>query len=58
VRNVLVAPARRGFAYDAVADARSGIEEMLARSSAYADRANSTVLVTTVINRIGPDAPR
>ena len=69
IRNALVAPAHRGFAYDAVnelwfdslddvARARDGIEAFLDRSAAHSDRRTSTVLVTSVIERIGPDLPR
>lgn len=68
VRNALVGTPARGFAYDAVhewwfdsidavAAAREGIETMIARTQSITDRPNSTLLVTTVINRIGPDLP-
>jgi hypothetical protein len=68
VRNVLVAHPPRGFAYEmvnelwfdsleAVARAAEGIETHLERSELYADRPASLVLVTSVIERIGPDLP-
>jgi hypothetical protein len=68
VRNVLVAPAARGYGYDtvdelwfesleAVATASDGLELLFARSGAYTERRTSTVLVTTVIHRIGRDRP-
>jgi hypothetical protein len=68
VRNSLCAPAARGFAYDAVnelwfdsldavAKARDGIERLLGAANAYTERGASTLLVTTVINRIGRDRP-
>jgi hypothetical protein len=68
VRNALVGAPVRGFAYDAVhelwfdsldavAGARKGIETLLARSESTTDRRTSTLLVTTVIERIGPDLP-
>jgi hypothetical protein len=68
VRNALTSPARRGFAYDAlneywfdsleaVADARENIETFLERTADRTDRRSSTVLVTSVIERIGNDVP-
>lgn len=68
VRNSLVGTPARGFGYDtvdewwfdsldAVAAAREGLETMIARSASITDRPTSTLLVTTVINRIGPDLP-
>lgn len=68
VRNALVGTPARGFAYDAVhewwfdsieavAAAREGIETMVARSQSITDRSNSTLLVTTVIQRFGPELP-
>ena len=68
VRNALVGTSARGFNYDAVhelwfdsleavAAARTGIETLLARTESATDRRNSTLLVTTVIERIGADRP-
>lgn len=68
VRNALVGTPARGFAYDAVhelwfdslaavADARTGLETYFGRSASITDRPNSTLLVTTVIEQIGPDLP-
>jgi len=68
VRNVLVAPAPRGFRYDAVnelwfdsiddvAAAASSLEQLFEASAARTERGASTVLVTTVVHRLGRDRP-
>jgi hypothetical protein len=68
VRNVAIAPAARGFAYDAiseywfdsldaVADASAVLDAHLSGPVAFTERGASTTLVTTVILRIGRDRP-
>ena len=68
VRNVVIAPAARGFGYDAVneywfdsvdavADASDAIEDFLETSVSNTERRASTVMVTTVIHRLGRDRP-
>lgn len=68
VRNILIAPAPRGFRYDAVTELWfDSIDQVAAASSALehhfnsmrtqTERRASTVLVTTVIQRLGRDQP-
>jgi hypothetical protein len=68
VRNVVVAPAPRGFGYDAVSElyfdsidqvaaASSAIEQFLREMGAHTERRTSTVLIATVILRQGRDRP-
>jgi hypothetical protein len=68
VRNVLVAPAPRGFGYDAVnelwfdsidhvAAAASSLEGLFEALGSHTERRASTILVTTVIHRLGRDRP-
>jgi len=68
VRNVLVAPAPRGVRYDAVnerwfdsidqvAAASSTLEHFFEAMGSHTERRASTVLVTTVIERLGRDRP-
>jgi hypothetical protein len=68
VRNVLVAPAPRGFRYDVVnelwfesldhvAAAAGALGELFDVFAASTERRTSKVLVTTVVHRIGRDRP-
>jgi hypothetical protein len=68
VRNAAIAPAARGFAYDAineywfesldsVADGSAVLDAHLSGSVAFTERGASTTLVTTVIVRLGRDRP-
>jgi hypothetical protein len=68
VRNVAIAPAPRGFAYDAVnelwfdsvgeiAEHRAVIEHLLDALGEHSERGASTLLVAEVIRRIGRDRP-
>jgi hypothetical protein len=68
VRNVVIAPAPRGFGYDAVNEywfdsidhvdaASSAIERFLEGSASHTERRTSPVLLTSVIHRAGRDRP-